>query len=168
METPTIVRQRKMTKQEALLLASIFSVGSFFVVSVPFGIFLTVAAGFLLFAFVTRDESSQEHQEPVVLEIGSQGLTLKNAWPRALEIPWQDIQGMRLSRGRRGSVYLHIRVTEPERYVGRFMRINLALSWHHISTRISGLELSPKEVVLAIEQAQKVFLENFPDLKSAE
>lgn len=153
---PTIIRERNLTVWEVLAPAISIAVASFFM-SVPLGIFVTFAAGLAIAAFITHRESSQEELGPVVLEIGPKGMAIKKQWVREVEIPWQDVEAMQLSRGGKGAVNLDIRVTEPKRYLGRFMHVNLALSRYHVSIRVSGLELSPKEIALTIEDAQKAF-----------
>lgn len=128
--------------------------------SVPLGVCVTFALAIGVFAYTTHAGSSLADQFPIVLEIGPAGLFIRRRWLREVEIPWQDIEAMRLSRGRKGAINLDIRVADPERYLSRFTRLNLALSTYHLSVRVSGLDLSPERIALAIEDAQKVFLKS--------
>ena len=164
MDAPTIVRERNLKTKDVLAQAVVVAMASFFM-SVPIGVCVTIVAALAVAAFISHNEPSPDDQRPVVLEIGSQGLAIRKRWVREVEISWQDIEAMHLSRGRKGAVILDIRVTEPERYLGRFMRANLVMSRYQVSVRVSGLQLSPKEIALTIENAQAVFLKNFPSQK---
>jgi hypothetical protein len=157
----TVVRERNLRVRDVLVPVVAVVVASF-IESVPVGICVTCAVALALVAFITQHKQTQEDGGVVVLEIASQSLAIRRRWVREVEIPWQDVGAMRLSRGRKGSVNLDIRVAEPERYLGRFMRLNLSMSRYQISVRVSGLELSPKEIASTIEEAQKLFLKNPP------
>jgi len=155
----TIVRERKLQAREVLPPIVLIVVACFFE-SLPLGICVTIALAIAFFGYMTHDGSLSPDQFPIVLEIGPQGLSIRRRWLHEVEIPWQDIEAMRLSRGGKGGVNLDIRVTEPERYLNRFVRLNLALSTYHLSVRVSGLDLSPERIASAIEDAQKAFRKN--------
>jgi hypothetical protein len=165
LDIPTIVREKNPGMWDVLTPVIMGIVASFFM-SVPVGVFATVAAGMAIVASIAHNKPSVEDRRPVVLEIDDRRLVIQKRWVREIEIPWQDVEAMQFSRGRKGAVYLDIRVTEPERYLGRLMRVNLALSRYHISVRVSGLELSPKEIALVVEHAQALFLKNLRSQKA--
>jgi hypothetical protein len=159
LDLPTIVRERKLRVWEifppmALIVVACFSE------SPPLGVCVTLALAIAIFGYMTHDGSLPPDQFPIVLEIGPEGLSIRHRWLHEVEISWQEIESVRLSRGRRGKIYLDIKVTEPERYLNRFMRLNLVLSTYHLSVRVSGLDLPPEKIVLAIEDARKAFLKN--------
>jgi hypothetical protein len=156
---PTIVRERKLKAWEVLPAMAVAVVACFYD-SPPLGVCVALACAIGVFGYMTHDGSLPPDQFPIVLEIGPVGLSIKHRWVPEVEIPWQEIEAVRLSRGRRGAIYLDIRVTEPERYLSRFMRFNLALSKYHLNVRVSGLDLSPEQIVLAVEDAQRAFLNN--------
>lgn len=152
MDTPTIIRERKLRARDILLpVAMIVALCS--LESLPLGICVVIAFAVAFFAYKAHDGSLPQEQLPVVLEISSSGLSIRHRWPGEVEIPWQDIEAMRLSRGAKGAVNLDISVTQPERYLKRFARLNRALSKYHLSVRVSGLELPPEKIASVIEEA---------------
>lgn len=157
MEQAIIVQQKEPRIRDVLLPSAVVVAASFFQ-SVPFGICIAMAVAVFIAAFTIHTRAASKGAQPVVLEIRPDALVIKRRWIREVDIAWQDIEAVRLSRGRRGAIKLDIRVTTPGRYLGRFMRANLVMSWHQISLRVSGLALSPKEIALAIEDARKSFL----------
>jgi hypothetical protein len=155
----TIVRERKLKAWEVLPAMAV-AVVACFCESPPLGVCVALACAIGVFGYMTHDGSLPPDQFPIVLEIGPEVLSIRRIWLHDVEISWREIEAVRLSRGRRGAIYLDIGVTEPERYLSRFMRFNLALSKYHLSVRVSGLDLSPEQIVLAIEDAQRAFLNN--------
>jgi hypothetical protein len=156
---PTIVRERKLRAWEVLPAMAV-GVVACLCESPSLGVCVALACAIGIFGYMTHDGSLPPDQFPIAFEIGPGGLSIKHRWIPEVEIPWQEIEAVRLSWGRRGAVNLDIRVTQPERYLNRFRRFNLALSKYHLSVRVSGLDLSPEKIVLAIEGTRKAFLNN--------
>lgn len=157
MDTPTIVRERKLAARDVLAPAALVVVACLFE-SLPLGVCVAFALALAFFAYMMHDGSLPRDQLPIVLEISSKSLFIRRRQLHEVEIPWEDVEAMQLSRGAKGAVNLDIRVTDPERYLTRFVRLNLAMSRYHLSVRVSGLDHSPEKIALAIEDAQKVFL----------
>lgn len=157
MEAPTIVRERKLRILDILAPGTLIVVVCFFE-SLPLGICVTFALALAFFAYFSHDGSLPQDQLPIVLEISSESLSIRRRWLHDVEIPWQEVEAIQLSRGAKGAVNLDIRVTEPERYLKRLGRLNLVMSRYHLSVRVSGLDLSPEKIALVIEDAQNVFL----------
>ncbi len=165
MDGSTIIRERNLSLLDVLAPAAGIVIFSFFA-SVPAGIGVTLAVALALAAFAVRYKPLPDEQRPVVLEISSQGLVIRRRWVREVELPWQDIEDMQFSRGNRGAIYLHLSLVEPGKYLGRFMRMNLCMSWYHVSVRISGLTLSPEKIALAVRDAREAFLKHAPGSKA--
>ena len=157
MDMPTVIRERKVRGRDVLAPAMMIVAVCFFE-SLSLGICVAIAFAVGFFAYKTHDGALRQDELPVVLEIGSRGLSIRHRWPGEVEIPWQDIEAMQLSRGAKGAVNLDIRVTEPERYMKRLVRLNRILSNYHLSVRVSGLELPPEKIVLIIDEAQRTSL----------
>jgi len=164
LNAPTIIRERKLRIRDVWAPAALIVAACFFE-SLPLGVCVTIALALAFLIYGAHDGALPQDQLPIVLEVSTRGLSIRHRWPGDVEIPWQDVEAVRLSRGAKGAVNLDVRVTEPERYLKRLMRLNRVASKYHLSVRVSGLELPPEKIALAIEEARRSFLKGLPDQK---
>jgi hypothetical protein len=93
---------------------------------------------------------------PIILVLDDSGIDIRHGWIREIVIPWKDIVSTGLRHGGKRGTLLGIELREPEIYLGRFMRINLALSRFHISIPVEELDRNPKEIRSLIEDMRLV------------
>ncbi|MFK2875498.1 hypothetical protein [Rhodanobacter hydrolyticus] len=151
-----IVHRAKSEQFWAIAVPAMVLIFVSFSISVDLGASVVVAllcAGAMLFSrlmsFIERPK--------VALVITAKGLGIKGGWLREIEIPWPEIEDTKISYGGRRGAILAIKVVDPKKYLGRYMRANIALSRHPIRVLVSGLELSPKEVAAKIESVRSAY-----------
>jgi hypothetical protein len=116
---------------------------------------LLLAAACLVF-FAPLLKHRVDHP-PVALILDENGLSIPRGLSKNACIPWNDIEETALSSGGRGGTVLNLRFRQPEKYLGRFMRANRALSRFHMTIPVGDLECSPAMVAKKIEEARRLY-----------